>query len=135
MLARAQARVRRHGWANVCLVRADAGTCDLAGLLGASPVDAALVTCALPVIAGGLAAWHSALAATRPGGRVAVDLALPAGGWGGTGAGGGAGVPSRRRGPGRGAVAVGGPRHPRCRAAETARRPHPGCCRHSAGAG
>lgn len=82
MLARAYARKQRHGWANVCLVQADAGTCDLAGLRGADSADAALFTYALSVIDDGAAAWRSALAATRVGGRVAVvDLALPTGRW------------------------------------------------------
>lgn len=82
MLARAHARIRRRGWANVCLVQADAGTCDLAGLLGAGAGDAALFTYAVSVIDDGPAAWASALAATRAGGRVAVvDLARPTGRW------------------------------------------------------
>lgn len=82
MLARAYARKQRHGWANVSLVQADAGSCDLAGLFGADSADAALFTYALSVIDDGRAAWQSALAATRAGGRVAVvDLALPTGRW------------------------------------------------------
>ncbi len=82
MLARACARKQRHGWANVCLVQADAGSGDLTGLLGAGSADAALFIYALSVIDDGVAAWQSALAATRAGGRVAVvDLALPAGRW------------------------------------------------------
>jgi len=82
MLAQADARKQRHGWANVSLVQADAGSGDLTGVLGAGSADAALFTYALSVIDGGVAAWLSALAATRAGGRVAVvDLALPAGGW------------------------------------------------------
>jgi demethylmenaquinone methyltransferase/2-methoxy-6-polyprenyl-1,4-benzoquinol methylase len=82
MLARAAARVRRHGWANVSLVRADASTDDLAAVVGAGPFDAALFTYSLSVIGDGGSAWASALAATRPDGRLAVvDLAMPTGGW------------------------------------------------------
>ncbi|MEO6886086.1 MAG: methyltransferase domain-containing protein, partial [Jatrophihabitantaceae bacterium] len=82
MLARAHARVQRHGWANVCLVQADAGTCDLSALFGGEPYDAVLATFSLSIIGDGPAAWRSALAATRPGGRIAVvDLALPVGRW------------------------------------------------------
>lgn len=84
MLDRARARVRRHGWANVSLVHADAGASDLARLAGDGPgsVDGALFTYSLSIIADGRAAWGTALAATRPGGRMAVvDLALPTGRW------------------------------------------------------
>lgn len=82
MLARAAARVRRHGWPNVSLVRADASTDDLAGVAGGGLFDAALFTYSLSVIGDGGTAWASALAATHPAGRVAVvDLAMPTGGW------------------------------------------------------
>lgn len=82
MLARAYARVRRHGWRNVSLVQADVGMGHLAGEFGAGWFDAVLATFALSVIDDGASAWRSSLDATRPGGRVAVtDLALPTGRW------------------------------------------------------
>lgn len=82
MLARARTRIRRHRWANVTVLHADAGTGDLARLAGHRLMDAMLFTHSLSIIADGMAAWGSALSAARPGGRVAVvDLALPTGGW------------------------------------------------------
>ncbi len=46
MLAVAHARIRAHGWTNVCLVQANAATCDLAGLLGSGLVHASVPTIA-----------------------------------------------------------------------------------------
>jgi ubiquinone/menaquinone biosynthesis C-methylase UbiE len=72
MLARARARVRRHGWANVHLVEADAA--DLAY----STMDAVLFTYSLSIIHDWRRAWAAALRALRPGRRVVVvDIALP----------------------------------------------------------
>lgn len=82
MLARARARVRRNGWANVDLVRADAGRCTVTELVAGGHFDAALSTFALSIIGDGAGAWRAAMQAVRPGGRVAVvDLALPTGRW------------------------------------------------------
>ncbi len=87
MLARARARVRRHGWRNVDLVCADAADLNGAGPMSvepmtADPFDAALSTFALSIIGDGAGAWRAAVQATRPGGGLAVvDLALPTGRW------------------------------------------------------
>lgn len=82
MLARANARVKRHGWNNVNLVRADAGTCDFAKLSADGGFDAVLFTFSLSIIDNGHAAWHHALDATRPDGRLTVvDLAVPSDRW------------------------------------------------------
>jgi demethylmenaquinone methyltransferase/2-methoxy-6-polyprenyl-1,4-benzoquinol methylase len=82
MLARAVTRVRRGGWDNVRLVRADAARADLAGLAGPGGADAVVFAYSLSVIRRGSAAWAAALVATRPGGRVAVvDTAMPTGRW------------------------------------------------------
>jgi demethylmenaquinone methyltransferase/2-methoxy-6-polyprenyl-1,4-benzoquinol methylase len=80
MLARAQARVRRHGWANVRLEQANVGCRNASELVAANSFDAVLFTYALSVIDDSTTAWRTALAALRPGGRIAVvDLAMPHG--------------------------------------------------------
>lgn len=79
MLRQAARRVRRRGWDNVTLVRADAATAD-PGSWG--PVDAALATYVLSVVPDWPAAWRTLLRSTRPGGRIAVvDMQEPVGRW------------------------------------------------------
>jgi S-adenosylmethionine-diacylgycerolhomoserine-N-methlytransferase len=70
MLARARARVSRHGWTNVRLLDRDicAPPDDALG----APFDAAICTLGLSVIPGWERAWEAMLALVRPGGRVAV---------------------------------------------------------------
>ena len=79
MLAQARRRATRHGWSQVRTVEADM-------LDGAVPAregggfDAVIATYALSLVPGWERAWVRALAAVRPGGRIAVvDLALPTG--------------------------------------------------------
>jgi demethylmenaquinone methyltransferase/2-methoxy-6-polyprenyl-1,4-benzoquinol methylase len=80
MLSRAQARAQRHGWANVHLEQANVGSRNASGLLAPNSFDAVLFTYALSVIDDSTTAWRTALAALRPGGRIAiVDLAMPHG--------------------------------------------------------
>lgn len=82
MLARAHARVRSHGWNHVCLVQANAATADLRAIFRDGGYDAIVATYTLSVIVDAESAWRNALAAARPGARVAVaDLALPQGRW------------------------------------------------------
>ncbi len=79
MLRQAARRARRHGWANVTLVCADAATVDPATW---EPVDTAIATYALSVIGDWPAAWRVMRRSTRPGGRIAVvDMQDPEGRW------------------------------------------------------
>lgn len=81
MLARARARVRSAGWANVSLRAGDAS--HLRDVLAdESGFDAVLFTYSLSIIEGWRQAFAQALEALLPGGRiVVVDLALPTGEW------------------------------------------------------
>lgn len=82
MLGRAAARVRQHGWANVRLLQADAAASTPGEGLEAASFDAVVFAYTLSVIEDSAAAWRTALALTKPGGRVAViDLDLPSGRW------------------------------------------------------
>ncbi len=76
MLTQAEARIRRHGWANVRLLEGD--VCAPAdGRLGA-PFDAAICALGMSVIPQWQDAWEAMLALVRPGGRVAVmDAGYP----------------------------------------------------------
>lgn len=76
MLAQAQARVLRHGWANIRLHEAD--VCALAdGELG-QPFDAALCSLGMSVIPQWERAWGVMQALVRPGGRLALmDAGYP----------------------------------------------------------
>jgi len=81
MLARAEARVAREGWANVETRLADATDPNLPAELGAGRFDAAFAMysiSAMPDIAAGVALAHDVL---RPGGRLFVaDVRLVPGG-------------------------------------------------------
>ena len=75
MLAQARRRASRHGWRNLELRQADMTQVD-----GLGTVDAVLATYTLSVVPSWELAWDRALAATRPGGRMAVvDMQLPVG--------------------------------------------------------
>lgn len=75
MLAQARRRASRHGWRNVELLQADMTQVD-----GIGTVDAVLATYTLSVVPGWERAWALAVAATRPGRRMAVvDMQLPLG--------------------------------------------------------
>ncbi|MGA8211536.1 MAG: methyltransferase domain-containing protein [Nocardioidaceae bacterium] len=90
MLALADRRAQQEGWSTVHLVRADATTVTPAELLGTGsgpgpardggPFDAVLCTYSLSLMPDWRTAWRTALAVTRPGGRlVVVDMARPTG--------------------------------------------------------
>ena len=82
MLDRADARVARHGWANVDSRRGDAG--QLTEVVGGTPpsFDAVLFTYSLSIIGEWEEAFAQALGLLAPGGRIAVvDMALPTGRW------------------------------------------------------
>ena len=75
MLAQARRRARRHGWRKVVLLQA-----DMTEVAGLEPLDAMIATYTLSVVPGWERAWARALAAARPGGRMAVvDMQLPVG--------------------------------------------------------
>lgn len=69
MLARARARVVRHGWTHVDLVQADLTTLDAAALPDATPFDVALCTVGLEAIPDPDAVVARAWDLLRPGGR------------------------------------------------------------------
>jgi ubiquinone/menaquinone biosynthesis C-methylase UbiE len=76
MLAQAQARVLRHGWANVRLREAD--VCALPDEDSGELFDAVVCTLGLSVIPQWQHAWDAMQAHVRPGGRLAVmDAGYP----------------------------------------------------------
>lgn len=80
MLARARRRARRAGWDNVELLEADATHLDVDRVrhLAGGAVDAALATYALSLMPDWRSAWQGMVAATAPGGRLAVvDMQRP----------------------------------------------------------
>ena len=76
MLAKAQARVQRHGWQNVQLVRSDAARLALG-----RQFDAALCTLAMSVIPDYQGALQRMIAHVRPGGRVVIADAKHSSRW------------------------------------------------------
>ncbi|MDN3497237.1 class I SAM-dependent methyltransferase [Planococcus sp. APC 4015] len=86
MLDVARRRVRRHGWANVRLIAADASRLDASSLgsaLGDGGADALITTYALSVMReGASAAFAGATGLLRPGATVCVvDMQPPTGRW------------------------------------------------------
>ena len=78
MLAQAQRRFRAAGWDNVRLIEADATTLDASGVAG--DFDAVISTYALSLMANWPRTVSLMIAASRPGGRVAVvDMQTPVG--------------------------------------------------------
>jgi len=80
MLAQAQQRTRAAGWGNVRLIEADATTLDARALGLAGDFDAVISTYAVSLMANWPRAVSLMIAASRPGGRVAVvDMQTPVG--------------------------------------------------------